>query len=552
LSIGLGALAAVAIAVVIVLLVSRGSAPELAPPCLDGQERMAGIWDDAVKDRVRTAFLATTRAHKEGTLRRVSDELDRYKLRWISDRRAICEATKVRHEQSEPAFDLRMQCMNDRLVGMQALIKLFTSADTQVIDKAATAARELPSTTNCLNLTSSVAPPTQAQAAKLDQLRAEYAAAKALGAIGLYDQSAKTAQMTIDHAAGLDYPPFLVEVQHLLGITLVGASKPAEAEKALRVALELAARAKNDRMTAAIWIALISVIVTSPERYDEALALEPIAEFAIQRADNEPTLRAELHYAIGSASLAKGDTARALAAFEAALELPTGALDEVGIATLHNALGAAYLRSGNIFGAKEAFEKSLAASKATLGPQHPDLAIALSSLGGLAQAMGSWDDAIVHHTNALQILEETRGPAHEQTGMLIYSLAVSRNGKEDFKAALPDYQRSLAIFEAISPTHPFVGLSLVGIADCLEEIGRPEEAVPAGERGLALLKDTKDQVQLALARFILAKALWAANTDRPRARKLAEQAREGFKAGGLAALTGLAAVDKWFKKIDGK
>ncbi|MBA2540378.1 MAG: tetratricopeptide repeat protein, partial [Deltaproteobacteria bacterium] len=380
----------------------------------------------------------------------------------------------------------------------------------------------------------------------------EYAAARALSAIGHYEQSAKMAQLTLDHAAGLDYPPFLVDVQHLLGFTLMGSSKPTEAETALRSALELAARAKNDRLTAATWNALIQVIATNPERYDEALALETIAELAIRRADNDPTLRGELHFSIGNVSLAKGDTARAVASFEAALALPAGTFDMVGVATLHNALGAAYLRGGNIFGAKEAFEKSLAASRTALGAQHPDLALALSSLGGLAQAMGSWDDAIAHHSNALKILEETRGPGHEQTGMLIYSLAVSRNGKEDFKAALPDYQRSLAIFEAISPTHPYAALSLVGVADCLEEVGQPKAAVIAGERALELLKSTKDQVQLALARFILAKALWGANIDRPRARKLAEQARDGFKAGGLAALTGLAAVDKWFKKIDAK
>ncbi|MBA2544884.1 MAG: serine/threonine protein kinase, partial [Deltaproteobacteria bacterium] len=149
LSIGLAAIAAAAIAVVIVLLVVRRSAPELEPPCLDGPERMAGVWDDAVKGRLRTAFLATNRSHKEGTLRRVSDELDRYAQRWISDRRSICEATKLRHEQSEPAFDLRMRCMNDSLVGMQALVGLFASADAQVIDKAASAAHELPATAQC-------------------------------------------------------------------------------------------------------------------------------------------------------------------------------------------------------------------------------------------------------------------------------------------------------------------------------------------------------------------------------------------------------------------
>jgi uncharacterized protein YoxC len=60
-----------------------------------------------------------------------------------------------------------------------------------------------------------------------------------------------------------------------------------------------------------------------------------------------------------------------------------------------------------------------------------------------------------------------------------------------------------------------------------------------------------DPGQLALAQYVLAKALWSANRDRPRARALATEARKGFAAGGLTTLNGLAAVDAWFKKIDG-
>ncbi len=552
LSLALGGVAAAAIAVVVVLLARGSSAPDVEPPCLDGPQRLRGVWDDDVRSQVRTAFLASGRSHREGTLRKVTEDLDGYTLKWIGARRTICEATKVRAEQSEAAFDLRMRCISDRLAGVGALGQLFAKADASVVDRALVATRNLGDTDLCVTLTSAIAPPSIAQAARLDRLRGELAAARAESSIGHYDRGAMLAQSTLDHAADLDYPPFQVEVQHLLGVNLTGTSKPVEAERALRTALTLAARAKNDRMTAAIWNSLIVAIASDPNRSDEALALESAAEIAIQRADNDPNLRGELLYAVANVYFSKGDYPRAIAGFEEALKLPAKALDEKSLATFHNALGGAYLRSGNLFGAKESFEKALVVSRTAYGATHPDLAIPLSSLGALAQAMGAWDEAIAHHTQALKILEETRGPEHEQTGLLIYSLAVSRNGKEDFKSALPYYQRALGIFEKMSSTHTYVGLSLVGIADCLEETGDPKRAVIAGERALKLVERMKDPVQLALARFILAKAMWAANTDRPRARKLAEQAREGFRAGGLAALNGLAAVEKWFKKIDAK
>ena len=547
LAFALGGVAAAAIAVVVVLL-TRGTAAEDVP-CLDGPARLHGVWDDGMRAEVKRAFLTSGRSHRETTLKKVTDDLDRYRQSWINARRTICEATKLRHEQSETAFDLRMQCINDRLAGLGALGQLFAKADASVVDKALTATRNLGDSSTCVTLTSAIAPPTPAQAARLERLRPELAAARAQSYIGRYDRAAELAQQTLDHAKDLDYPRFTSEVQHLRAVTLVGSSKPLEAEAALRIALELAAKAKNDPLVAASWNALISTIGADPKRYDEALGLEQYAEVAIQRADNDLRLRAELAYAIGGVAFNKGDYERAIARFEAALALPAGALDEQGVAQTLNALGGAYLRAGNIFGAKEAFQKAVVTAKAAFGADHPDVAVPLSNLGALSQAMGAWDEAIGHHTQALKIIEETRGPAHEQTGQLLYSLAVSRNGKEDFKGALPYYERALAIFEAISPTHAYVGLSLVGIADCLEETGDPKRGVVAGERALALVETMKDPVQLALARFILAKALWGANLDRPRARKLAEQARDGFKAGGLAALNGLAAVDTWFKKI---
>ncbi len=552
LSLTLGGIAAIAIGVVVVLLVRDSSAPEAGPPCLDGPERLAGVWDDGVRAQVKSAFLASGRSHRESTLRKVTVDLDRYAQKWISARRLICEATKVRHEQSEAAFDLRMQCISDRLAGLGALGQLFSKADTAVVDKALAATRGLGDSEACVGLTTTIAPPTVDEASKLERLRPELAAARAQSHIGRYDRAAVLAQQTLDHAAGLDYPQFLAEAENLRGIALIGDSKPAEAERALRKALDAAARAKNDRMFAATWTQLIMAIGSDPKRYDEALGLETFATAAIQRADNEATLRGELAYVIGSIQFAKGDYQRAIEKFQSGLELPAGALDEQMIAQFHNALGGAYLRAGNIFGAREALQRAVTAARVAFGPTHPDVAIPLSGLGALAQAMAAWDEAIAHHTKALEIIEETRGPEHEQTGQLVYSLGVSLNGKEDFKGALPYYQRALAIFEKLSPTHPYVGLSLVGVADCLEETGDPKQGVIAGERALKLVETMKDPVQLALARFILAKALWAANVDKPRARKLAEQARDGFKAGGLAALNGLAAVDKWFKKIDAK
>ncbi|HEV7555140.1 MAG TPA: serine/threonine-protein kinase, partial [Kofleriaceae bacterium] len=130
-------------------------------------------------------------------------------------------------------------------------------------------------------------------------------------------------------------------------------------------------------------------------------------------------------------------------------------------------------------------------------------------------------------------------------GLTAYGVALGAAQREDYKTAIPYYERALHAFERTAPEHPYVGLTLVGLSESLEATGDPTRAIPQAERGLKLVGKGSDQVQLARARYVLAKALWSANRDRDRARELAEQARRGFAAGGVAASTGLAAVDGW-------
>jgi predicted Ser/Thr protein kinase len=96
-----------------------------------------------------------------------------------------------------------------------------------------------------------------------------------------------------------------------------------------------------------------------------------------------------------------------------------------------------------------------------------------------------------------------------------------------------------------------LGITLVGLSETLEATGQPERAIPEAERGLELLSHGGDPVQLARARYALAKALWKSHRDLDRARELAEQARRGFAAGGIAASNGLRAVDGWLEATAG-
>jgi eukaryotic-like serine/threonine-protein kinase len=550
-SMALGAAAAVAIT----LGVTRMRAAHAGAACEGGEARLAGIWDAPARQRVRDGLLASKRRHAAETSRRVADELDRYTADWVARRREVCEATEVRHEQSSGAFDLRMQCFTERLASLRALTSLYASADAAIADNALTAARHLPATAECVTLAPGASPPSPLQRGQLVPLRRELAEARVDVEAGKYLEAVRRLQALRGFAKQVGYTPFEAEVAFWIGVALSGATKPELAEPALRDALATAARSKQDEFVARAETMLIWVNGYQLGHYAEAVAMQPLASAAIARADGGPEMESQLLYHMGSTYTVKGAHQQAADAFAQAIALRTKAFGEndPALFILLSALGGAQLHASAVFPAKTSLDKALALGEKTLGPAHPDIANLLGNLGALAQAFGNFDEAIKYQQRALALREEVVGPDHLDVGLLLYGLGVSYNGREDFRTALPYYQRALAIFEKLGPEHPQVGLALVGVADCLEEIGRAPDAVPPGERALAVVgKTTSDPVQLAMARFILAKALWSAGREHPRAHALAVQAREGFVSGGLGAMAGTIAVDKWLVKTKGQ
>src|SRR5262249_23727388 len=161
-----------------------------------------------------------------------------------------------------------------------------------------------------------------------------------------------------------------------------------------------------------VWTYLVIAIGSQPKRADDALALEPIARLAIKRAGTTPMLEGDLEYNLGTASLAKGDYARATKAYENAMQLRQRVFGDkdAELWKLYNGLGGAYLKSGNIFGARQAFEKALLIVEKVYGPTHPSIVYPLSSLAALEQMMGRYEEAFALHSRALKLHEELYGP----------------------------------------------------------------------------------------------------------------------------------------------
>ena len=96
--------------------------------------------------------------------------------------RETCEATHVRDEQSAEVLDLRMSCLQERLGGLRALTDVFAEANGEVVENAVSAANALGSLDRCADvplLRSVVRPPEDpATRARVAELRRRLAAAE--------------------------------------------------------------------------------------------------------------------------------------------------------------------------------------------------------------------------------------------------------------------------------------------------------------------------------------------------------------------------------------
>src|SRR5262249_34257142 len=120
----------------------------------------------------------------------------------------------------------------------------------------------------------------------------------------------------------------------------------------------------------------------------------------------------------------------------------------------------------------------------------------------------------------------------------------------DYEQALPYSKRALAIFEAaLGPQHPTVASALVNVGMAYLGLKEPQQALEPLERALSIQeREPSQRLELASARFNLARALDGVGRDRIRAQRLAQEAREtcATEKGDVArAQDILAEIDDW-------
>ena len=231
--------------------------------CARAADKLAGVWDDARRQKTHAAFAATRAPYAEAAFGAVTKIFDRYAHDWVAMRTDACEATELRHEQSAELLDLRMSCLDDRLTQLQTLSDVYASADARVVEHANDWAAALPGLASCADavaLRAPTPPPRDPQTRRrVDAIRHDLARAHALGLAQKADEGLALVHAAQKEAAAIGYRPVEAETQLRLGELMQMKGDYAGAPAVFHRGLTAAFASRADEIAADLAIASIDV-----------------------------------------------------------------------------------------------------------------------------------------------------------------------------------------------------------------------------------------------------------------------------------------------------
>jgi len=483
---GVSVVAATSLGVVIALWLgpgSKNSSVAQSSVCRGAQSQLDAVWNDGRKHTIAKAFARTKLSHQADSYARSTKLIDKYGQDWRQARTSACEATRVHKEQSENALDLRMQCFDQRLQELDAVLETFTKADTKVVDRAVNAASKLSPVTGCANskqLAARFAPPKDAsKQTAIRELRAQLARARALENSGRYKDGLSVAAQASKAAVALAYRPLEAEARYQLGSLQRLVGSLADAEKNLQAAVLAASASGHVRVEAKAWIQKVYVVGFRQHKFKEGLRAADHAQALVERLGDDE-LRASLASSRGLVYAGAAKFDKALVGFKTAVRLREAKYgkDSLEVVSTLNNVALAYHRTGKYDRSTAIMKRVLNIQKAKLGEAHPKIGASLNNLGAALMQHGKREQALVVLRQALAIRSKHLGKNHADTGMTHHNIGEALRELGRYKQALAAYQTGLRIRkQALGPEHRDVGDSYDSLGATMNRMSKPDEAI---------------------------------------------------------------------------
>ncbi len=465
------------------------------------------LWSDGSVARIQLAFARSKLAYADpsysSTHRGLSIASSRLIQRWPQS----CLA------DSDP----ERACLVQAARRLSEFVQLLGDPEASVIARAPFAARRL-ADLPCLPVSA-----PEADAAALARARAALE-------LGLFDQALSLAQPLRDRAGAGAQRALESESLLLLGTAHRGLGASAQARDELERSVLAAEEAGRLELASLAWLELALSGEPGAARHAEALlAARPawvrqrIELLAAPRGDDVAARRERL---LEGLQLAKGTLGDPLLESQLWTELSQLELERSRPA---DALGQA--------------RHALSLAEAELGPSHPSLVEPLLLAGRALSQTGASAEAARTLQRAVELASQQPASTKPLLDALLM-LGTIQYGLQRWSEAAATYDRALALIESGAPLPAQEQAWTVANAGISHlKSGHDERARFLLERAVALLEQESVEEKLADAQLALARVLWSDPPQRPRAHRLAKQAREGYARAGAAGP--LAEAETW-------
>lgn len=459
------------------------------PPalCVDSRSRLDGVWDDDARAALDKAFSADERT--QSIAERVSAGLDAYADAWVAGHQDACQATHVRHEQSQSLLDRRSVCLDERKRDLAALVGVLAreGLDGETADKAITAVGKLPRVESCADsqrLLAQMDPPPAELAQAVEDVRRGLAESLALQQAGHPLEALERAR-ELAPQGDLGYPPLDAEIQMRLGVALEGAGEYEHGAASLEEAVYTGRASGHDELARLAATRLVYVVGRHLARADEAARWGRLAKAELARAGSDPEGEASLENNLGVVAIEKSDPTAAAEHFRRSIELREATLGKQhpDVATAVNNLGNALYMKGEPEAAIVAHRRALQIRQSVFGTRHPQVAMSWENIGIAYEAMGQYTESVEHLAKSLEVRESIWGSKSIKIAGSLNNLGSAIEGSGDRKLAIEHYRRALALREKhLRADHPNIGDSLVNLGLALQEEGELADAIELLQR----------------------------------------------------------------------
>ena len=560
------AVAALAIAGGAYAVFATITARQRAAGCEVAAGEVHAPWGASARVALAASFAATGKPLATDAFARTATTLDRYSNALADQARATCSD----REQSERVHAARTTCLAKRHDELAAVVTSLSrpgaGTGSGVVTRGPDAAWAIYDPSPCSDasvITTQAHAPADVE--KLAALKAaldigDYRRGAELGTVFLADARARK-----DQGLELDVLMSLAQIHSELD--------PKLARTELDDA-EALAEAQGRDIDAAAMLDMLAE-VTGTEAHDHPLAHHQLAlaRAKIARVGGNSALEARLAYTEGEVFMDETKFTEAAHAMDSAIQLFEHAYgtDSPNVARAYGTLSQIFRAAGRNPDALAAARHTLEIATATLGPNHPTTAGAQMTLaqclidnqqnaegkklleqadatfarvyGEIHPARASvqgnlftlalteqrWADALTAATLARDILAAADGPDALSVAGPERDRSVAYGAMSQLPEALAAAQRAVAIVEkAGADGEQRLAGALSDLCEVEIAMDKPADCVPQAQRAIAAINargPTADPLELADARYVLARAMWEAKQDRPRARQIALQAQ---------------------------